>query len=88
MDVLRGVLVVERRTGRERFGRRKARVLERRMDVEVEGEASPKMKNFIKAKISRAMDSWPRKNAARAFIVKADGEDGARWCVVDDVWNW
>ena len=68
--MLRAVLVVERRTGRERFGRRKARVLERRTEEEVGGEASPKMKNFMKAKISRAMESWPRKNAARAFILK------------------
>lgn len=48
-------------------------MLDRRTEAEVGGEASPKMKNFMKAKISRAMDSWPRKNEARAFILKADG---------------
>jgi hypothetical protein len=40
------------------------------------------MKNFMKAKISRAMESWPRKNAVRAFILKAGG---MQWWVVDEM---
>lgn len=59
----------ERRAGTDRLGRRKVReVLGRR--ERLGGGASPKMKNFMKAKISRAMESWPRKKAARAFMVE------------------
>jgi len=67
--VLRGV-VIERSAGREDLGRSKVRVLERRAEAEVAGGASPKMKNFMKAKISRTMESWPKKKTARAFILR------------------
>lgn len=59
----------ERRAGRDRFGRRKLWDVVLGLRVRAEGGASPKMKNFMKANIRSAMESWPRKKDTRAFIV-------------------
>ena len=67
----------DRRAGRDRLGRRKVRVLEdelKRRSRGAGGGASPKMKNFMKAKIRRAIESCPRKKAAKAFILRGKPE--------------
>ena len=57
-----------------RPGARRSECEERRARVVVLRESggaggSPKMKNLMKAKMSRARESWPRKKAVRACIV-------------------